>query len=73
LIDFHADQRFELYNTENDLGETQNLFSPRHPVALKLAKELGRALKKGRAEMPKVIATQRNVPYPDDLIKMRAR
>jgi arylsulfatase A-like enzyme len=73
LIYFHTDQRFELYNTEADLGETQNLFSAQHSVALKLAKELGRALKKGRAEMPKEIATQRNVPYPDDLIKMRAR
>ena len=73
LIYFHADQRFELYNTENDLGETQNLFSPKHPIALKLAKELGRALKKGNTEMPKEIATQRNVPYPDDLINMRPR
>jgi arylsulfatase A-like enzyme len=69
LIYFHADPRFELYNTEADLGETQNLFSPHHPMALKLAKELGRTLKKGQTEMPKDIATQRNVPYPDEFIK----
>lgn len=69
LIYFHADQHFELYNTTTDLAESQNVFTAQHPMALKLAKALGKALKSGQCEMPKMIATQSNILFPDDQIK----
>lgn len=69
LIYFHTDQHFELYNTATDLTESQNLFTNQHPMALKLAKALGKALKSGQCEMPKMIATQSNILFPDDQIK----
>jgi arylsulfatase A-like enzyme len=68
LIYFHADQRFELYNTETDISETQNLFDTEKKIATKLAKKLGQMLRKNKAEMPTIIATKQKVSYPDEKI-----
>lgn len=68
LIYFHSDQHFELYNTEGDISETQNLFNQEKKIASKLAKQLGQFLKKNKAEMPTVIDTKQKVNYPDERI-----
>ena len=70
LIYFHPDQHFELYNTETDISETNNLFDSQKPIAVKLATKLGQKLKKAHSEMPTIIGTKQKVPYPDDKIKM---
>jgi arylsulfatase A-like enzyme len=63
LIYFHKDQHFELYNTENDLSESKNLFQENPQKALFLARQLGRQLKKSGSKMLISAHTKREIPY----------
>lgn len=67
LIYSHTKQNFELYNTDDDIGEQHNLFSTNKKRAEKMAVELGKILKNGKAGMPLIKATGKTVPYPDEI------
>ena len=66
LIYFHSDQRIELYNLADDIGETNDLASKEPARAALLAKLLGRLLRERGALMPTVTNTGRPVPYPGE-------
>lgn len=68
LIYFHTDQHFELYNTETDISETQNVVEAHKDIAKKLAQKLSQKLRNAHAEMPTIIETKQKVPYPDEKI-----
>jgi arylsulfatase A-like enzyme len=64
LIYYHTDQRFELFNLAQDLGETTNL-ATREPRRLRrLAAELTRIMERHHAPLPILKATGRPVPLP---------
>ena len=64
LIYFHADERFELYNLKNDIGESTNLVEKHKDIAKSLADELRLFLIETNADMPIVKATSKPVPLP---------
>lgn len=68
LIYFHEEQRFELYNTQNDIGEQNNLLNTNFDIAKKLAFKLGNYLRKAKTEMPINKITKQPILYPDDAI-----
>jgi Domain of unknown function (DUF4976) len=68
LIYFHTDQHFELYNTEADISETQNVLDANKKIAQKLAQKLSQQLRNARSEMPLILGTKQKVPYPDEKI-----
>lgn len=68
LIYYHADERFELFNLAEDLGETTNL-ADREPQRLReLAAALSDILRKRSAPMPVVKGTGVSVPFPDEIL-----
>ena len=64
LIYFHAGQRFELYNIEDDIGEKNNLVEKNKDIAISLADELRQFLIETNADMPVVKATSKPVALP---------
>ena len=70
LIYFHEGQRFELYNTKEDIGEKNNLLNSHFGIAKKLAIQLGSYLRKAKTKMPIDKKTNKMVLYPDDAIRL---
>jgi arylsulfatase A-like enzyme len=67
LIYWYKDQKFELYNIQEDIGENNNL-AQKYPEKVKvLAKKLGRYLRKVEAQRPVFKSTGKEVPWPDKL------
>lgn len=64
LIYYHADRRMELFNIEEDIGETQNLITSHPEQVRELAALLSSHLMESDAQMPKDRETGQKVPYP---------
>jgi arylsulfatase A-like enzyme len=64
LIYYHADQRYELFDVAQDLGETRNQFSTQSSIAKALAQELRRFLETSKAQMPFYKQGGKPVPLP---------
>ncbi|MGB5553172.1 MAG: sulfatase/phosphatase domain-containing protein, partial [Flavobacteriaceae bacterium] len=64
FIYFHADQRMELYNIKDDIGESTNLIEMNPGKAKELAQVLTDRLKEMKAQMPIDRSTGEQVPYP---------
>jgi len=67
LIYFHNDQRLELYNLRDDIGESENLAERRKDIVKSLARQLSRFLKDCNADMPTIKSTGAAVPFPDQI------
>lgn len=68
LIYYHLDSHFELFNINNDIGETTNLAGKEISKVKELAGELGTFLRSVNAQMPTNTDTNQWVPWPDDEI-----
>ena len=68
LIYYHASRSFELFDLENDIGETQNLADDAPEKLKSLAQELTDYLKKVDAQMPIDKRTGALVEYPSELL-----
>lgn len=68
MIYYHADQKFELFNLRDDLGETNNLVNEKPEKLKELAMVLTDYLKKYNAPMPVIKATNDPVPWPIDAL-----
>jgi len=69
LIYYHIDQRMELFNLKDDIGETKNLVVE-NPEKLKdLANSLTNYLKGVKAQMPLDKETGELVPFPIDVLE----
>lgn len=67
LIYFYRDRSFELFNINEDIGETQNR-KDEHPELVKeLAHKLGNYLRSVEAQRPSYKESGEWVPWPDDL------
>ena len=69
MIYYHADQRVELFNVAEDIGETENLFEMHKEKAEELAQNLTDYLKSTNAQMPKNKETGEVIPFPDHLFE----
>ena len=70
LIYYHEDQRMELFNLAQDIGETVNLMDQNYDRAKKLAVILSDHLRQVDAQMPKYKATGEVVPFPDEVLRV---
>lgn len=52
LVEFHEDNRLELFNLENDIGEKRNLSAEHKPKTAELSAKLARWMKGVDAQMP---------------------
>lgn len=68
LIYYHEDQRYELFNIKEDIGESTNLAASREELRRELAKELGDYLRSVDAQMPTFKENGEQVPWPDDVL-----
>ena len=68
LIYFHADQRMELFNINEDISETKNLILDNPEQAKELAVVLSDYLKSVNAQMPIDKKTGVLVPYPSAIL-----
>lgn len=68
LIYYHVDQKFELFNIPNDIGESENLARKEPEVKKRLAKELGDYLRSVDAQMPSYKKSGKQVPWPDEVL-----
>lgn len=67
LIYYHHNQKIELYNLQNDIGE-KNDISKLNPLKTKeLAKLLSNYLRNVKAQMPTIKKSGKVVPFPDEL------
>ena len=67
LIYNYKTREKELYNIETDISEQDNL-APRWPkLVRKLSRELGRQLRKMKAQRPTVKSTGKPCPWPDEV------
>lgn len=64
---FHLDSHFELYYTEGDISESNDLFESEKDRARVWGKTLGKLLKQEHALMPVLESTGIRVPYPDEI------
>ncbi len=64
LIYFHANQKYELYNIKNDIGEANNLVAGKPDIATRLAKQLRLFMIEAGAKMPTYKKTGKPVPLP---------
>ena len=67
LIYYHLDNRFELFNITDDIGETTNLATQEKGNLKILAKELGNYLRSVNAQMPINTKTGELVKWPDEI------
>lgn len=65
LIYYHLDQRFELFNIKEDIGETVNRTEAEPEITSALAKWLSNYLREVNAQMPRKKSTGELVPLPD--------
>jgi arylsulfatase A-like enzyme len=71
FIYYHLDQKVELFNLANDIGETQNLAENYPHERLRLATLLGQYLRRVKAQMPRYRETNSPVPFPDEISDIR--
>jgi arylsulfatase A-like enzyme len=64
LIYYHLNRRFELFNIENDIGESTNLVAKEKTIVNSLAKELANYLRSVDAQMPIDTKTKKNCSIP---------
>jgi len=67
LIYYHIDSSFELFNIKEDIGESKNLVASEPEVFARLTKELSTYLKEVDAQLPGIIETGEQIPYPDEV------
>lgn len=65
LIYFYQSQNKELYNIDEDMSETKNLVDVYPHIVKKLSKELGKELRRMKAQRPLLQSTHTPVPWPD--------
>lgn len=58
----------ELYDIENDISEQVNLVNTHPEIVRKLSKQLGRELRRMKAQRPSFKATGEPCPWPDEII-----
>lgn len=58
----------ELYDIENDISEQVNLVKTHPEIVRKLSKQLGRELRRMKAQRPSFKATGEPCPWPDEII-----
>lgn len=68
LIYYHLDQRFEMFNIQEDIGETTNLVESEKEVAKALARWLSNYLREVYAQMPADKTTGETILFPDEVI-----
>jgi len=68
FIYYHIDSSMELFDLNEDIGETKNLVEEQPEKAKELAKILSDYLRSVEAQMPSHKATGKQVPYPDDIL-----
>jgi len=69
LIYFHKTGQLELYNTDDDIGENNDLAIKFPERTKKMAILLTNELKKRNAAMPSFKETGNKVPWPDEVLK----
>lgn len=70
LIYFHEDLHFELYNTNADIGEQNNVIQVYPKIAKKLANQLGSYLRKANTKMPINKKTNKAILFPDEAFNL---
>ncbi len=68
LIYYHLDQRFELFNLENDISESKNLANVNPKMLNELAEALTDYLIEVKAQMPSSKTTGIQIPYPAEAL-----
>lgn len=68
LIYWYSDQRFELFNLADDIGERHNLAGEQPDLVRELSKRLGEYLRHVNAQRPRMKSTGREAPWPDEAI-----
>jgi arylsulfatase A-like enzyme len=69
FIYYHADASMELFNLNEDIGETKNLIEEQPEKAKELATVLSDYLRSVKAQMPSLKETGEMVPFPDELFE----
>ncbi|MBD8489491.1 sulfatase [Echinicola sp. CAU 1574] len=69
LIYHHVDQKLELYNLNDDIGESTDLSEKELDRTMEMAQLMTKLLKDTDAQMPTIKATGKPVPYPSELLK----
>jgi hypothetical protein len=70
LIYFYENQKIELFNLNEDIGETKNLENQYPEKVEELAHILTNYLKKVNAQIPLDKLTKKPIPYPVDVLKI---
>lgn len=68
LIYYYGTQKKELFNIANDLSEKQNLVQSHPGIVKRLSDELGKYLRKNKAQRPRFKSTGKLVPWPDEVL-----
>jgi arylsulfatase A-like enzyme len=66
LIYWYKDQKFELFNLKDDIGEKNNLTAKQPELVRNLAEKLGKYLRLVKAQRPLLKSTGLEVPWPDE-------
>lgn len=69
FIYYHADSRMELFDLNEDIGETKNLVEEQPEKVKELATVLSDYLRSVEAQMPSKKDTGEVVPFPDEVLK----
>ena len=64
----YGTQKKELFNIANDLSEKQNLVQSHPGIVKRLSDELGKYLRKNKAQRPRFKSTGKLVPWPDEVL-----
>jgi len=67
LIYYYQTGEKELFNVRDDMGEKQNLAAQHPAIVKKLSKDLGRYLRKVKAQRPTFKSTGKSCPWPDEV------
>ena len=67
LIYYYQTGEKELFNIRDDIGEKQNLAAQHPAIVKKLSKDLGRYLRKVKAQRPTFKSTGKSCPWPDEV------
>ncbi|QZT38015.1 sulfatase [Halosquirtibacter xylanolyticus] len=67
LIYYHTNQKFELFNIKEDIGEHYNLACQQKDRTKQLAKKLSDYLREVKAQLPIIAKTGEKVPLPDEI------
>ncbi len=67
LVYYYETGKRELFNVTNDIGETRDLAASNPKMVNKLAKELGKHLRKVNAQRPSFKSSGKVCPWPDEV------